>query len=217
MTMQKPAKGTKPLLAAEQRLRSVALSLPETTEDFPWGHRAIKVKGKAVTFMGVDGDELFVSVKLPRSSGGALLLPFAQPTGYGLGKAGWITATFQQDDDVPLGLLEEWLRESYVAVAPKKLGAALAAPTTAEAAKATKAKRAGRTKPATGRGVVVVPAALGAALGGSARARKAFDALPPSHQRQYCTWVAEAKKEHTRAGRAAKAVEEILAGARRAS
>ena len=40
---------------AETALRQHALAYPETTEEFPWGHRAIKVKGKAFLFMAMDG------------------------------------------------------------------------------------------------------------------------------------------------------------------
>ena len=47
------------------------------------------------------------------------------PTGYGLGKAGWVSAFFQDADDIPLPLLEGWIEESYRAVAPKTLVKAL--------------------------------------------------------------------------------------------
>ena len=54
------------------------------------------------------------------------MLPFTEPTGYGLGKSGWVTAKF--DDTPPLPLLKEWLDESYRAQAPKKLQAMLEQP-----------------------------------------------------------------------------------------
>jgi predicted DNA-binding protein (MmcQ/YjbR family) len=47
------------------------------------------------------------------------MFAFASPTGYGLGKSGWITARFGKKDKVPLGLLEAWIDESYRAIAPK--------------------------------------------------------------------------------------------------
>ena len=68
-------------------------------------------------------DELGLSVKLPESGPMALLLPFAQPTGYGLGKSGWVSAHFVASDDPPLGMLREWIDESYRAIAPRKLAA----------------------------------------------------------------------------------------------
>lgn len=113
------------LNAAESALRKIGMEFPETTEDFPWGHRALKVKGKAFVFMASEGGKFSLSVKLPDSCDFALMQPYASPTGYGLGKNGWVTARFAKKDKVPVSLLGTWLRESYLAVAPKKLGAAL--------------------------------------------------------------------------------------------
>jgi predicted DNA-binding protein (MmcQ/YjbR family) len=89
------------LAKAEKALRHAGMKFPEVTEDFPWGHRALKVKGKA------------------------LALPFASPTAYGLAKSGWVTARFQRSDRIPLALLCTWMEESYQAVAPKSLVALL--------------------------------------------------------------------------------------------
>ncbi len=108
-------------------LRAFALGFPEAYEEFPWGERVAKVKGKVFVFLGMDGDELGLSVKLPQSGMLALGLPFASPTGYGLGKAGWVTARFGRREKAPVDLLRSWIDESYRAVAPKKLVAALAA------------------------------------------------------------------------------------------
>jgi predicted DNA-binding protein (MmcQ/YjbR family) len=109
-------------------LREFALSLPEAYEEFPWGERVAKVKGKVFVFLGMNGDELGLSVKLPQSGMLALSLPFASPTGYGLGKAGWVTARFAKSKKAPVDLLRSWIDESYRAVAPKKLVASMAAP-----------------------------------------------------------------------------------------
>jgi predicted DNA-binding protein (MmcQ/YjbR family) len=113
----------KTLDAIELELRDYAMTFPESTEDHPWGHRAIKVKGKSFLFLGGEKDtkELSLSVKLPGSRDVALDLPFAEPTGYGLGKSGWVTARFATAADVPLDLLRGWIAESYRAIAPKKL------------------------------------------------------------------------------------------------
>ena len=48
------------------------------------------------------------------------MFSFAEPTGYGLGKAGWVSARFEPGDDVPVDLLKQWIDESYAAVAPKR-------------------------------------------------------------------------------------------------
>jgi hypothetical protein len=55
----------------------------------------------------------------------ALSLPFASPTGYGLGKSGWVTARFTARDKPPVEMLRKWIDESYRAVAPKELVQAL--------------------------------------------------------------------------------------------
>jgi predicted DNA-binding protein (MmcQ/YjbR family) len=109
-------------------LREYALSFPGATEDFPWGERVAKVKGKVFVFLGADpvpGGPIGFSVKLPASAQDALDLPFTKPTGYGLGKSGWVSATFETKDDPPLEILKGWIRESYRAVASKKLVAEL--------------------------------------------------------------------------------------------
>jgi uncharacterized protein YdeI (YjbR/CyaY-like superfamily) len=45
-------------------------------------------------------------------------------------------------------------------------------------------------------------------------ARKPFDAMSYSHQREYVQWIEEAKREETRERRIAKAVDMITAGKR---
>jgi predicted DNA-binding protein (MmcQ/YjbR family) len=109
----------------ETYLRDRAMSYPEATEDFPWGHRAVKVKAKMFLILATDGGQLTVTMKLPDSNSYALMQPYAEPTGYGLGKSGWVTCSFKPGDEVPTDLLDEWIEESYRAVAPKKLILAL--------------------------------------------------------------------------------------------
>jgi predicted DNA-binding protein (MmcQ/YjbR family) len=108
-------------------LRAFGLSYPETHEDFPWGHRALKVWGKVFAVLSEDEPgRLSLSVKLPASAEGALQLPFCEPTHYGLGRSGWVTAKLGPRAAVPLDVLRSWIDESYRAIAPKKLVAALA-------------------------------------------------------------------------------------------
>jgi hypothetical protein len=56
---------------------------------------------------------------------------------------------------------------------------------------------------------VEVPPALQAALDGDPQARAAFDRLSFTHRREYATWVAEAKREDTRARRVAQTLERL--------
>ncbi|HEY1186022.1 MAG TPA: MmcQ/YjbR family DNA-binding protein [Gemmata sp.] len=112
---------SEPFAAEEAALRDLAMRFPGATEEFPWGHRAIKVKGKIFVTIVTASGALTVSAKLPDSNTYALTQPYAEPTGYGLGKHGWVTCTFGAGAAVPMDLLEEWIEESYRAVAPKKL------------------------------------------------------------------------------------------------
>jgi predicted DNA-binding protein (MmcQ/YjbR family) len=127
----------KDLGKAEAALRAHALAFPETREDHPWGESAFKVKGKTFVFLSRHEGGLHLSLKLPRSREFALEYPFTEPTGYGLGKAGWVSARFKPGDKVPLDVLLAWISESFEANAPKKL---------AERAKVTSpASASGRT------------------------------------------------------------------------
>jgi predicted DNA-binding protein (MmcQ/YjbR family) len=109
------------------RLRELALSYPEAHEDMPWGHHAIKVKGKSFVFLSADDETFSLSAKLPSSADVALKLPFASPTEYGLGRSGWVTARFPRKAKIPVDLLALWIDESYRAIAPKRLVARLPA------------------------------------------------------------------------------------------
>jgi predicted DNA-binding protein (MmcQ/YjbR family) len=106
-------------------LRTSALAYPDTIEDFPWGERAIKVRGKVFLFLRAEGATVSFSVKLPQSGAEALELPNVEPTHYGLGKHGWVTATVDAGRDAPLPLFQSWIEESFRAVAPKRVVAKL--------------------------------------------------------------------------------------------
>ncbi len=93
-----------------------ALSLPEAWEDHPWGETVVKVGTKICLFTGAT----VVSMKLPESAAVALGLPGASPTGYGLGRSGWVTLDLGRYDGDP-GVLCDFVEESYRAVAPKRL------------------------------------------------------------------------------------------------
>ena len=98
-------------------MRDFALTFPGAVEEHPWDHIAIKVKGKMFLILGGEEERLSVTTKLPSTGRLALLLPFATPTGYGLGKSGWVTGDFCADDSVPVDRLCEWIEESYRAIA----------------------------------------------------------------------------------------------------
>jgi predicted DNA-binding protein (MmcQ/YjbR family) len=103
--------------AARQRLRAHALKHPGAWEDHPWGEDVAKVGKKIFVFFGLDGPELMVGVKLPRSLLFARTQKFVGKVGYGMDRSGWVASRFGKDDDIPLELLRDWIDESYEAVA----------------------------------------------------------------------------------------------------
>jgi predicted DNA-binding protein (MmcQ/YjbR family) len=144
------------LKQAFEKIRAVALRYPDVREDHPWGESAFKVNEKVFVFTNVSKDALHVTVKLPQSREFALEChAFTKPTGYGLGKAGWITAEFGTKDKPPLDILEAWIDESFRAIAPKKVvaameekagGATSSAPVRAQHRRAAKPRRVSRPR-----------------------------------------------------------------------
>lgn len=106
-------------------MRRHGLAFPETVEDFPWGHTALKVRGKTFAWLDESDGKLSLTVKLPVSRDFAETFDFAEPAGYGLGRSGWISCRFDSGTEPDLDLLRRWMAESYRAVAPKKLAALL--------------------------------------------------------------------------------------------
>lgn len=113
----------------ESRIVEAAMGYPEVIEDTPWGHRAFKIRGKMFVVLSTNHG-LSVSVKLPHSGLIALNFPNVEPTGYGMGKSGWVTISFTQGDELPFALLLEWIEESFRTIAPKKVVAQYAELTT---------------------------------------------------------------------------------------
>jgi predicted DNA-binding protein (MmcQ/YjbR family) len=113
-----------PVAGVREKVLAFALSLPETFEDQPWGEDVVKLKGgKIFVFLG-PATSRRMTVKLAESHAHALAIDGAEPTGYGLGKAGWVTVPMRAPG-VSLTILRDWVEESYRIVAPKKLVARL--------------------------------------------------------------------------------------------
>ena len=115
------------LRKAEKRLLKYALAFPEAYEDHPWGENVAKVAKKVFVFFGSEGSPYWpgMTVKLRESHQAALGVPGAEPTGYGLGRSGWVSLTFRAEGLPPVAVLRDWIEESYRIVAPKKLVAEL--------------------------------------------------------------------------------------------
>jgi predicted DNA-binding protein (MmcQ/YjbR family) len=111
--------------ATRRRVLAFALGFPGAYEDHPWDEDVAKVGKKVFVFMGIqDSATPGMTVKLRESHDHALSVPGAAPTGYGLGKSGWVDVPFR-DTTPPLDVLKDWVEESYRLVAPKKLIAEL--------------------------------------------------------------------------------------------
>ena len=107
--------------ALRKRLIAHALAKPGAWLDHPWGEDVAKVGQKVFVFFGTGAGSYGMGVKLPLSGPLALAQPGVSPSGYGLGKAGWVSIEFS--DALNFEMLREWIDESYATVAPKRIAA----------------------------------------------------------------------------------------------
>ena len=112
-------------------------------------HEVYRVKEKVFLWLGeAEGGGTYVGVKLKDSQGMALMLPGVEPMAYGMGKWGWVGATFPKGK-FPDTVVKQWIDESYRHTAPKKLLKVLDAGKPESAAPAVAAKKpAAKKKPA---------------------------------------------------------------------
>jgi predicted DNA-binding protein (MmcQ/YjbR family) len=112
------------------RLERLAARLPETerVDIEAWGDEpTFRVRGK--TFIFTDHSAQALSVKLSKEEAMAVVAtdPQAEPTGYGLGRHGWVSVHIGHADEARWEQVEEWVRTSYTLVAPKALAKAVIA------------------------------------------------------------------------------------------
>lgn len=113
---------------AEAELTACGLAFPETTSAPAWPPaRGLYVRKKMFCVFGAKAeplDALTLIMKLPISAEMAEELPFVRPARGWYKQHKWVTAHFGPDDDVlaEIETLCGWLKQSYVAVAPKRLG-----------------------------------------------------------------------------------------------
>ena len=105
-----------------RELRAFGLTYPGAHRKAPWpGHDDLAVKDKTFAYLATDGEPFSLSCKLPYTGEVQLDLPYAGPTGYGLGKSGWVTFTPSEEEMPNLGQMKDWINESYRAQAPRRL------------------------------------------------------------------------------------------------
>jgi hypothetical protein len=119
---------TTPHQRAEAELTAYGLTFPEAATAQGWATlRALDVRKKTFALFGAKGEPLnalTIVMKLPISAEMAEELPFVRPARGWHKQHNWVTAHFGAEDDIlaEMGTLKGWLKQSYVAVAPKKLG-----------------------------------------------------------------------------------------------
>ena len=107
------------------RLEEIVAPLPEAerVDIEQWGdHPTFRVRGKNFVFCDAEAEHL--SLKLSREEAAAVVATDSavEPSGYGLGRHGWIALTVPADaSDDRWQQITEWVRTSYTLVAPKKL------------------------------------------------------------------------------------------------
>lgn len=117
---------------AEDELTAYGLTFPETSVGPGWATtRFLNVRKKSFAVFGEKGeprDALTIIMKLPISAEMAEELPFVRPARGWFKQHNWVTAHFGPDDDVfaEMQTLKGWLKQSYITVAPKKLGRTIA-------------------------------------------------------------------------------------------
>jgi predicted DNA-binding protein (MmcQ/YjbR family) len=107
------------------KLEEIVARLPEArrVDIEAWdGEPTFRVNNK--NFVFTDQAASGISVKLPKEEAAAVVAtdPDASPTGYGLGRHGWVSVTIPPTaDGGRWRQIEEWVRTSYTMVAPKRL------------------------------------------------------------------------------------------------
>jgi len=107
-----------------ERLERIVAKLPEAerVDIEAWGGEpTFRVRNK--NFVFTDHPVSRMSVKLPVEEAAAVVAtdPGAQPTGYGLGRHGWVSVAVGRANAPRWELVEEWVRTSYTLVAPRSL------------------------------------------------------------------------------------------------
>jgi len=107
------------------RLEEIVRRLPEAerVDIEAWGGEpTFRVRGKNFVFS--DQEAHGISVKLTKEEAAAVVATDrgAEPTGYGLGKHGWVSIRLGPKPSARRWReIEEWVRTSYTLVAPKTL------------------------------------------------------------------------------------------------
>jgi predicted DNA-binding protein (MmcQ/YjbR family) len=108
-----------------ERVEAIVARLPEAVrvDIEAWGGEpTFRVRGK--NFIFTNPEATSISVKLPGEEAAAVVAsdPLVEPTAYGLGRHGWVSVSIaRRTTRARWREIEEWIRTSYMLVAPKRL------------------------------------------------------------------------------------------------
>jgi predicted DNA-binding protein (MmcQ/YjbR family) len=116
-----------------QRLEQLVERLPGTTrvDIEAWGGEpTFRVANKVFVFTSPDARSITVKLTADEAAAVVATDPSASPTGYGMGRHGWISVVIgSRPTAARWREIDEWVRTSYVLVAPKRLSRQLEAET----------------------------------------------------------------------------------------
>jgi uncharacterized protein YdeI (YjbR/CyaY-like superfamily) len=149
---------------------------PDVTETIKWSRPFFEHKGRMFGSLGAFKAHASLTVWRMGEMGDA-----TSRTQEGMGQFGKLTSLADLPDDAVL------------------IGAIQAATSAIEAGRPARPKKPPRAE-------LPVPDELSAALADEPAAKQVFDGFSPSHRRDYCEWIGEAKRPETRDARVKQAV-----------
>lgn len=108
-----------------ESLQKIIALLPETerVDIEQWGgHPSYRVRGKNFVFSNLEGTSVSLRLSMDKARAVVATDPTASPTGYGLGRHGWIDFDLSLSaDEERWDIVREWVVTSYTLVAPERL------------------------------------------------------------------------------------------------
>ncbi|AQA21392.1 hypothetical protein BTZ20_4966 [Rhodococcus sp. MTM3W5.2] len=108
-----------------RRLEEIIADLPEAerVDVAAWGdHPTFRVRGKNFVFSDATAEHLSFKLTMDEAAAVVATEPGASPSGYGLGRHGWVALEVETGaDEERWAQLREWVRTSFILVAPKTL------------------------------------------------------------------------------------------------
>ena len=113
------------MVSKMERLEEIVDRLPEVSrvDIEAWGGEpTFRVGGKNFVFASPDATSITVKLLVDEATAVVATDPRASPTGYGLGRHGWVSIDLSgRLAAARWREIEEWVRTSYTLVAPKRL------------------------------------------------------------------------------------------------